>query len=292
MGISISNAALLIAAKSRGVKFDCTATLGVQTFWPDKKQFNALLKSFNWADTAEAVFEKVGNKGSLFFKYLGADIVTEIDASNYEGARVVHDMNLPIPNSLENRFDCIFDGGTLEHIFNFPQVVENIFRMLKKDGTFISSTVANNLLGHGFYQFSPELFFRVFSDDNGWKTDAVLLCEHQMVPPRFWKVQDPKTVGARLELQNNNQLYLMIITKKIRDEWKFVIPQQSDYSAAWSLKNNIKTRIDPSFFVRIHNRFKKIFKIKRKIIEMPNTLTKKAKNLNQYGITKVNVNKI
>ena len=31
-------------------------------------------------------------------------------------------------------------------------------------------TMANNHMGHGFYQFSPELFFRVFQPENGFNS--------------------------------------------------------------------------------------------------------------------------
>jgi hypothetical protein len=34
-------------------------------------------------------------------------------------------------------------------------------------------TPANNQMGHGFYQFSPELFFRVFSQENGYLLRAL-----------------------------------------------------------------------------------------------------------------------
>jgi SAM-dependent methyltransferase len=291
MGISISNAALLMAANAKGIAFSHTATLGVQTFWPDSKQFDYLLKIFNWHENAESIFKKIGNKGSLFFKYLGAESVIEIDASSYEGAQVIHDMNTPIPDSLVGKFDCVFDGGTLEHIYDFPQAVENIFRMLKKNGTFISSTIANNIMGHGFYQFSPELFYRVFSETNGWNTKTVMLCEHQLTPPQFWRVDDPLEVGSRLEVQNSSQLYLMIITQKVREELLFQSPQQSDYAVAWNSGNDVLPTEAPAALIinKIIKRIRKKLNITSVFPKLPETLVKKAKGLNQNGIHKISL---
>jgi len=36
-------------------------------------------------------------------------------------------------------------------------------RLVKVGGTVMIATTANNHLGHGFYQFSPEWGFRTFS---------------------------------------------------------------------------------------------------------------------------------
>ena len=35
------------------------------------------------------------------------------------------------PKRLEKKFELIFDGGTIEHVFNVPNALETVFRMLK-----------------------------------------------------------------------------------------------------------------------------------------------------------------
>jgi hypothetical protein len=42
--------------------------------------------------------------------------VSSVDASDYEGATIVHDLNIPIPRELVEQFDIVWDGGTLEHV--------------------------------------------------------------------------------------------------------------------------------------------------------------------------------
>jgi len=57
----------------------------------------------------------------------------------------------------------VIDGGTLEHVFNFPVAIKNAMQMVRAGGRLSLSPPANNYFGHGFYQFSPELFYRVLS---------------------------------------------------------------------------------------------------------------------------------
>lgn len=57
-----------------------------------------------------------------FFKLFNFDTIDSMDTSDYEGATIVHDLNVPVPDSLKGKFDVIFDSGTMEHIFNVPQV--------------------------------------------------------------------------------------------------------------------------------------------------------------------------
>jgi hypothetical protein len=45
--------------------------------------------------------------------------------------------------------------------FNFPVALANAMKMAKIGGHFAARTPANNQCGHGFYQFSPGLFYRI-----------------------------------------------------------------------------------------------------------------------------------
>src|SRR5437763_3852117 len=55
------------------------------------------------------------------FRALGFTSVESLDASDYEGADIVWDLNKAVPDSLKAKYDVVFDGGTSEHVFNFPQ---------------------------------------------------------------------------------------------------------------------------------------------------------------------------
>ena len=89
--------------------------------------------------------------------YLGANSVDSIDNSNFEGANIIWDMNIELVN-IKKQYDTIIDIGTSEHVFNINQNLENISKLCKSGGRIIHCLPANNQCGHGFWQFSPELF--------------------------------------------------------------------------------------------------------------------------------------
>jgi hypothetical protein len=105
--------------------------------------------------------------------------------------------------------------------------------MVKSGGHFLQVTNANNFMGHGFYQFSPELLYRVFSPENGFEIRAVLL--HEVIPGGHWyAVSDPVAVQQRVELCNSAPTYILTIARKVADREPFIKPPfQSDYSAIW-----------------------------------------------------------
>jgi len=143
-------------------------------------------------------------------------------------------MNEPIPDRLKSAFGAVIDGGTLEHIFNFPVAVRNCMQMLTVGGTFLCRTGVNNFLGHGFYQFSPELFFRVFDRQNGFEMERILLLDH-MGGGHWYEVSDPKRVGWRDQVVTRGPVSLFVQARKVEEVPLFgSTPQQSDYSLAWN----------------------------------------------------------
>jgi hypothetical protein len=95
--------------------------------------------------------------------------------------------------------------------------------------------MANNFMGHGFYQFSPELFYRVFTAENGFRMHRAVMFESRIGRPQWYEAADPKEVGERVELVNGRQTYLMVHAERIADVPMFQsAPQQADYSALWA----------------------------------------------------------
>jgi hypothetical protein len=131
----------------------------------------------------------------------------------------------------------IFDGGTLEHIFNTPVAVANIMNMLQVGGAYLLVTAANSYLGHGFYQFSPEWAYRTFSPEQGFEVISCYLvnCDrkYDLIP-----AVDPADLGKRVELFTISvPAYLMVAARKMAsikpfEKW----PQQSDYVTQWTDK--------------------------------------------------------
>jgi SAM-dependent methyltransferase len=211
--------------------------IGRQGMHLDAEALRSNLSAFGYhADQAEAlrILREDGGYAEAFFKLLGAAEVRSFDASSYEHATDVHDFNLPVDESLKNRFDLVIDGGSLEHVFNFPVALRNCMEMVKVGGHFIAITPTNNFSGHGFYQFSPELFFRVFTADNGFETLRVMLFED--APHTNWfEVADSDTIRTRVYFINGSPTYLAVIARRVASVCILTkAPQQSHYATMWS----------------------------------------------------------
>jgi hypothetical protein len=78
----------------------------------------------------------------------------------------VLDLNRPIPQELRNRYDLVVDGGTSEHCFDIKEVLSNSVRLLKSGGRILHMVPISGSINHGFYQFSPILFYEFYSANN------------------------------------------------------------------------------------------------------------------------------
>lgn len=165
-----------------------------------------------------------------FLELLGAQRIESLDASDYEQATIIHDLNDPVPPSLHGRFSCVIDGGTIEHVFHFPHAIRSCMDMLETGGHYIGITPANNHLGHGFYQFSPELYYRVFGTENGFDVRTMLV----KAASHWYGVADPAALRERTELVGSAPVTLVVIARKIKAIERFHTPQQSDYVSAWA----------------------------------------------------------
>ncbi|SRR6266567_3110026 len=243
MGFAYHNIALLAKAKNNKVSFEKILTIGHQTLYISQKQVEYLSKLYNINIGTNKFFHE--QFADSFLKvFLDAKEVKSLDYSDYEECDIIHDMNKPISLNYHEMFDVIIDGGSLEHIFNFPIAIENCMKMVKKGGSFFIFSKANNHLGHGFYQFSPELFFRIFQPTNGFKIQDIILVEHPFpgeelsTRVKCYSVTDPAFVKQRILLLSKNPVSIMV--HAIRTEIKPIfstMPIQSDYLAIYNIQN-------------------------------------------------------
>ena len=231
MGVDFHGARLLMLAKREGASFDRVLTLGHQWLNIEMSDMRPLFRKMRVPVVSGRLEDicRTAPYADGFLHALGAASFTSMDASAYEKASVVHDMNLDVPDAMEGGFSLVFDGGTLEHVFNFPTAIRNCMRLLEVGGYFLSVTCANNFMGHGFYQFSPELFYRVFSPSNGFRVVHMFAAEGFRWAP-WYEVKDPIEVSGRVELVNAAPTYLLILAQKVSQSVPFkMFPQQSDY---------------------------------------------------------------
>jgi hypothetical protein len=224
----------LLAAREYGVNFSDAATLGRQSFIAEEYSFRRVVEAFRLPQNAAEVIRACGRSGDKYLELLGAQSVTSFDTSDYEKATVVHDMNQPLPKEYRGRFSAVFDGGTMEHVFNATQFYKNALDMVRPGGHYLCGTCGNNLLGHGFYQFSPEFFYQTLTPENGFDDAVVMLSVFEDAPPPFYAVAKPRQVRGRVELLNCRPLYIFAIARRTERKPLFAqTPQQSDYVVAW-----------------------------------------------------------
>ncbi len=93
--------------------------------------------------------------------FLGVKSFSTIDVSDYEGADIICDLSQPLPESLYQKFDFIFNGSCLDNIFNPAEALRNISRMLKPNGRLVM--IEHGTMANGPYTvFSPGWFFDYF----------------------------------------------------------------------------------------------------------------------------------
>ncbi len=229
MGLDINGVKLLLHAKQLEVNFGKVVTIGRQILYLREKELKRLLDQAGYINADTRAGLRVQSHAEPFLRMLGAELTDSLDASPYEDATIIHDMNLPLPGELVSKYSVVIDGGSMEHVFNFPAAIKNCMDLLEKGGYYIGITPANNFLGHGFYQFSPELFYRIFSASNGFKMIKMYLYVDRKRAV-FYEVLDPLELKQRVTMANASPSYLFVLAQKTEQKEVFkVVPQQSDY---------------------------------------------------------------
>ena len=257
MGFDASDLRFLLSANRLGLQGNSVCTLGHQTLYLSQYELNRVLKEYG-----RECFSLPKGRLSLFaddvLRPLGFTKIDSMDNSDFEGATVIHDLNRPVPSEMHEKYDLVWDGGTLEHVFNFPAALESAMRMVKIGGHIALHTPANNQCGHGFYQFSPELFFRAFAHENAFELLRIYLnCDGS-----HYHIADPACVHDRVQLLNSKGAFIMVHARKVAhvpDVLK--TPQQSDYLTIWTehqtekrdggIKSFIRARISPASVAKI-----------------------------------------
>ncbi|MDE2147335.1 MAG: hypothetical protein KGJ24_11660 [Burkholderiales bacterium] len=233
MGIDHHNLRLLAHAQDLGAGFGRTLAIGRQALHVEARSLQSLqrmrglppLKQPPAEPGRPAYFEP------LLQQWFGASQTDAVDASAYEGAGLVHDMNLPWPAALpgQGHYDAVLDFGCLEHVFDFATAWRNVVGCVRVGGHVLHALPANNLSGHGFYQFSPELFFNLYQPGRGFELQALYLAL-TADGRHWWRVASPLERRRRVTLCNGHEAYLLVVARKLREAGPQPPPQQSDYA--------------------------------------------------------------
>lgn len=167
--------------------------------------------------------------GDLILAWLGFETVHSVDASGFEGAEHIFDLNRPgLVKTTKRRYDLIFDAGTLEHVFHLPNALTNIAECLEEGGIVLHTLPMNNAVDHGFYQFSPTVFADWYSANQFSLEDISLLC----VRPGLPVLRGTYVIGQPqpLDCSGPGAWSVMVQARKTASSTSHVIPQQGYYA--------------------------------------------------------------
>jgi SAM-dependent methyltransferase len=219
MGLDFKTAEFLLSEVQRKIAFRRLLVLGRQNVYMTPLEITKV-KELTGISLEPSGF------ADEFYRALGASDLSFLDRSEYEGANLLHDLNQPLPVRFHGCFDVVIDGGTLEHVFNFPTALKSCMEAVAPGGRLMIFTPGDGLMGHGFFQFSPELFYRACGSANGFEVERMLICHFR----RWYDVMDPAKAGHRVEASIGHPALLFVTARRhevrpIFAQW----PIQTDY---------------------------------------------------------------
>ena len=179
--------------------------------------------------------------GDLLFSALGFDLTESVDASPYEKSTFIHDLNnLGLEQTTGKKYDFIFDGGTMEHVFHVPHVLQNIFNTMNVGGYICHTSPINNFVDHGLYQICPTLFLDWYSA-NKWEIIKMEIVRSSTVNGGGYgdQVIDYTQNPPNLLNSLDGAFYgIWFCARKTEHSTCDVIPQQNYYVNTWGEFSN------------------------------------------------------
>lgn len=230
MGIKTSSARLMAHLKRAGeIDLRSVCMFGRQELCMTEAQIKALCRDYR--DVLQSDFQRE-TFCENFLKALGAEQIHSLDASDFEDADILCDLNQPVSEAYINQFSCILDGGTTEHVFSFPQAMENVIDMLTVGGYYVGMIPSNNWNGHGLYQLSPMLYMQLFCKENGMELKHLYLCN--AFRSRTIRELQKRDITSRTELNGFSPVELYVVAQKVKERTSPLVLQQGDYEQKWS----------------------------------------------------------
>jgi len=253
MGVARGTIKLLMLEGKREPFTGKILTIGKQDVYATSEGIRKWAKELNYQLKIDVKMTLANNKAlrakacvsdEVLFLSLGFDRLDSMDYSDYEKCTIVHDLNNDIPERLFNHYDLILDGGSSEHIFNIPKVFESYNKMLKVGGRIIHILPSSNYVDHGFYCFSPTLFYDYYSANKWEIIDIFFIRQPAGLHAHIGDVYRYKPGG--LDPLRNGGLEkgmygLFVIVKKTKDSTFNAPVQQYLYTKHWH--NNSKVNI-------------------------------------------------
>jgi hypothetical protein len=223
MGLAIPTIQLLLS-KHKERRFEGPLlTLGRQAITANADE---ILSAFvHMGLQPEALPEKIRHQPVIrndqyLFGLMGLEMQA-MDVSDYEGAEVLHDLNVPLPEELRGKFRTVIDGGTFEHVFDIRTAFANIVDLVEPGGRVMHLSPCNNYVNHGFWQLSPRVFYDFYTVNQFTDLQTTMIVHPRDTDsPRAWRAFpfDPRGPAGAIAFFTNHEDRLDILFSAIKTE--------------------------------------------------------------------------
>jgi hypothetical protein len=208
MGLDVHSTNYLLRLKKKFGDFGKTITIGRQGVHLTSYQKNKIFRTDS--SSAHEKWKSDNYCEQLLLQHFGATSVVSIDASSYENASIIHDMNTPLIHG--EKYKTVLDIGTCEHVFDALQFMHNLSGLVADDGLVVHVSPANNYCNHGFYQFSP-CFWLDYYSNAGFQVEEMLFASP--ANNRTWYEVDLQNISKFTGIRTRSE-YLILVTARKR----------------------------------------------------------------------------
>jgi hypothetical protein len=244
MGLAPAAIAYLMIEGKRREFSGSVLTLGVQNVFMTQDQFEKLAHSLSYnLNPAPTKLTKLPLiEGQITCEYallrLGFSDVVATDANDFEDADFLFDLNdEKVPDVHRGVYDLVIDSGTLEHVFHLPNALRNVVNFASDGGRVIHLSPSSNHIDHGFYMFSPTLFWDFYSVNE----QEIIACElfryympeHDSAPWIFGQYSPGSLDKHSMGGLGGGSFGVAVLVQRTREIEKIIIPQQGMYVSMW-----------------------------------------------------------
>jgi hypothetical protein len=145
--------------------------------------------------------------------------VTTLDCFDSR-ADLIHDLNVPVPESLHDRFDVLLDVGTIEHVFDTRQVLTTYLKLIRVGGRLCIHAPVSGYCWHGLHTFHPTVIRNALTG-NG--------CEI-----RYESFSDIRGTDIASDALQGRDAIVWLVAEKVQPFKGFTVPQQSAWTEIYS----------------------------------------------------------
>lgn len=250
MGISKAAVHYLLKEAKKEPFTGRVLTLGVQQVILSEDELGKLADRVGYkltpvTDETIAKFDRHHHLTDMYLlKSLGFDEVVRTDFSDFQGADFTMDMNqAETPADHIGKYDVLIDGGTIEHVFHLPNSLMHIFRFLKVGGRVVHISPSSNNIDHGFYMFSPTLFWD-FYEANKFEFSSFKFIEYnRWGNTQKWIAADYEPGCLRYVSGGGlprGHYGIVLTARKTEESTGDTVPQMHRYTKTWKRKKKRK----------------------------------------------------